>query len=605
MSGLFSTFNIARRGMSVSQKQIDVTTHNISNANTEGFSRQRAEAVTTKPFGMPSLHSIAEPGQLGTGAEIKSIKRIRDSFLDYQVRNESSTLGKYQTRANYLSEIENILSEPSDTGLSTVITNFYKSWDELNKQASGSNARTVVVQQSLALTNALNQTSTQLNNLQKNAQEGIKAGVFDVNNILDQVQQLNKEIRAVKVAGNEPNDLMDKRDLLLDKLSSKFNITVDKAKFDTNIVKSADNKDLAFVTETDDQVYQRLSVISSIDAKSDSDHIVVEYYKLGNSADASNKETLKINKPTKPADYDTNPVSKKAYDDKVNGMIKTLGETRVLWADKDGKALLEAGGDPNNLDYDKLKLFQPSSGELRGLMSIQEDVNGYKDQLDKLAKSIAFSVNAVYTGEKNAEVNTRTDKSGNPIVQNPFFVNKETSDSTKYGETEKDITAANITINDKFINDVMQLKIGKDDYSGEGDGTRALAISKLKDALIKIENIGSSINSRNDLFTNGGNDLKGDGNMEFINTLTGTKSSSYFKDTVDRLGVQAQESNRMVNNQENLLASFEESRNSVSGVSIDEETANLIQYQHTYQANAKIVSTLDQLLDVVINGLKR
>lgn len=604
MSGLFSTFNIARRGMSVSQKQIDVTTHNISNANTEGFSRQRAEAVTTKPFGMPSLHSIAEPGQLGTGAEIKSIKRIRDSFLDYQVRNETSTLGKYETRANYLSEIENILSEPSDTGLSSVITNFYKSWDELNKQASGSNARTVVVQQSLALTNALNQTSTQLTNLQKNAQEGIKSGVFEVNNILNQIQQLNKEIRAVKVAGNEPNDLMDKRDLLLDKLSNKYNITVDKAKFETNIVKSADNKDLAFITETDDQQYQRLSVIGSIDEKSDANYVIVDYYKLGNSADGSNKETFKIKKPGATATADD---IKKFQDD-----LKTLSETRVLWADKDGKAagadgkaLAAPAVDLNNLDISQLNLFKPSSGELKGLMSIQQDVNGYQDQLNKLAKAMAFTVNAVYTGEKNGEVNTRTDRDGNIIAQDLFFVNKDAADSTKYGVTEKDITAANITINDKFIKDVMKLKIGVDDYSGEGDGKRADAISKLKDALLKIDDIGVKINSRNDLFAVGGNDLKGNGNIEFVGNVTGTKTASYFKDTVDRLGVQALEANRIVTNQESLLGSFEESRNSVSGVSIDEETANLIQYQHTYQANAKIVSTLDQLLDVVINGLKR
>ena len=81
--------------------------------------------------------------------------------------------------------------------------------------------------------------------------------------------------------------------------------------------------------------------------------------------------------------------------------------------------------------------------------------------------------------------------------------------------------------------------------------------------------------------------------------------SGYFKDTVDRLGVQEQQAQRIVTNQQNLLDSFTQSRESVSGVSLDEEMANLIQYQHAYQANAKVISTLDQLLDVVINGLKK
>lgn len=586
MSGLFSTFNIARRGMSVSQKQIDVTTHNISNANTEGFSRQRAEAVTTKPFGMPSINNVAEPGQLGTGVKIQSIERIRDSFLDFQVRNETSTMGKYQTRANYLNEIENILNEPSDTGLSTVIGNFYKSWDELNKQASGSNARTVVVQQTLALTDSLNHTATQLEKLKTNAQEGLKSGVFEVNNILNQINQLNKEIRAVKVAGNSPNDLMDRRDLLFDKLSSKFNINIDRKQFEGTDLKSADDSGMPgnnyFVKSIDNEKYNRLSVINNITKNADGS-VTISYYKLGNSASGTNNATLKINAPVS--------------DDE----IKKLDETRVLWADENGQAVKMNGtdrvviGEGEAIDLNQLKTFEPSSGELRGLMSIQEDVNGYINQLDKLAKSIAFSVNAVYTGKPSEDVDD----------QIPFFVNKSDPNGLNYKTTEKDITASNISINKKFVDDVMNLKIGKTPTSGEGDGSRALAISQLKDALIKVEDMGGNIKSRKDLFdpSKGGNELV-DG-IKFVNNVNGTKTSSYFKDTVDRLGVQAQEANRIVNNQETLLSSFEESRSSVSGVSIDEETANLIQYQHAYQANAKIISTLDQLLDVVVNGLKR
>lgn len=587
MSGLFSTFNIARRGMSVSQKQIDVTTHNISNANTAGFSRQRAEAVTTKPFGMPSINNVAEPGQLGTGVEIASIERIRDSFLDFQVRNETSTMGKYQTRANYLNEIENILNEPSDTGLSTVIGNFYKSWDELSKQASGSNSRTVVVQQTLALTDALNQTSTQLQKLRENAQDGLKSDVFQVNNMLNQINQLNKEIRAVKVAGNSPNDLMDKRDLLLDQLSSKFNINIDKKQFEGTDLKSADESGMGgnnyFVKSIDNESYSRLSVIDNIQKNADGS-ITVNYYKLGNSQSSANMSSFKINGPLTDAD------------------IKKLDETRVLWSDENGQAVtLDGSGkriaipDNGTISLSDVKMFEPASGELQGLISIQKDVNGYIDQLDKLAKSIAFSVNAVYCGE--------TDETS--PNQTPFFVNKSDPNGVDYGNTEKNITASNITINKKFLDDVMNLKVGKDSNSGEGDGSRALAISQLKDALIKIDDIGVNINSRKDLFdaTKGGNTLTN--GINFTNNVTGTKTSSYFKDTVDRLGVQAQEANRVVTNQENLLASFEESRNSVSGVSIDEETANLIQYQHAYQANAKIISTLDQLLDVVVNGLKR
>jgi flagellar hook-associated protein 1 FlgK len=80
---------------------------------------------------------------------------------------------------------------------------------------------------------------------------------------------------------------------------------------------------------------------------------------------------------------------------------------------------------------------------------------------------------------------------------------------------------------------------------------------------------------------------------------------SFYKDTIDKLGIQSQEAQRMVTNQEALLENFQTSKASVSGVSLDEEMSNLIQYQHAYQANAKVISTIDDLLDVVINGLKK
>ena len=102
----------------------------------------------------------------------------------------------------------------------------------------------------------------------------------------------------------------------------------------------------------------------------------------------------------------------------------------------------------------------------------------------------------------------------------------------------------------------------------------------------------------------GGNTLSNNG-LKIENSTSGMKMDAYFKDTIDRLGVQAQEAQRMVSNQEDLLHSVDESRASVSGVSLDEEMANLVQFQHAYNANAKIIATVDELLDVIVNGLKR
>lgn len=618
MSGLFSIFNTATRGMVAQQNAINVTSHNIANANTEGFSRQRVDLQTTRPFGMPSLTNAAEPGQMGTGVQVAAIQRVRDSFLDYQVRTETSVKGQYETREKYLSEIEGIFNEPGDTGVSSLIGKFFDSWQTLSQQPQSSNARTVVVQQTAALTDALNHTAVQLDKLKENAQLEMKNSVFELNNMLSQIDQLNQQIISVKVSGNSPNDLQDKRDLLLDKLSAKFNLTVDNKEFGGIDVRPSDATDLqdsSLIKAQFNNQSKRLSYVSNIEKVNTSGSISatgdvykITYYKKGDmQSDANRVEVY---------------VSGMSQDD-----VKQLEQCRVLWADNDGTALGNSTETSfeNPIDFRALKMYKPSAGDLKGYMSVQEDADNYNDQLNKLAKAIAFSVNAVHSGMEDVTGN------GTPAKDYmPYFVNGDVAryennklvnldDDLLAGKSgvlssEKEITAKNITINKQILNDVMQIKTRTHDnifdyekdnnIDGETDGKRALAIAQLRDSLIKVQDIGSTINKRVDLFRYGGNILQNNG-LELTSNVNGMKVDNYYRDVIDRLGVQSQEATRMVKNQESLLNSFQQSRESVSGVSLDEEMANLVQFQHAYQANAKVISTVDELLDVVINGLKK
>jgi flagellar hook-associated protein 1 FlgK len=583
MSGLFGTFNVAKRGMFAQQKAIDVTTHNISNANTEGYSRQRAIMETTKPFGMPSMNSAMGPGQLGTGVQISSISRIRDSFLDYQVRTENGTKGLYEGREQFLTEIESIMNEPSDTGVSTLLGKVFDSWQELSKHPESSNARTVVAQQSKALTDELNNTYNQLINLKGNTQGVIKQNVVDINNILDQINELNQQVISVKVGGNEPNDLMDKRDLLVDQLSAKFGITIDKKSLAGEDLRPTDieGMDNAYLVRCNPNAeVRRFSYVNSIELTDPdvAEKYTVTYYKNGDMSSAENKVTMTM-------DLDSEK-------------YKELDQCRVLWADNEGYAIDAsgnriAGKDSNDVDIldgiegsteaastlatmDDIKLFKPEKGELKGYMSVQQDIDIYVDQLNRLAKGIAFSINAVHSVKDNGNLD-------DPM----FFVNSK--DSAQTGE--KDITAGNISVNEKLLKDVMQIKVGQGDTPGATDGSRALAIAKIRDLRLNIQSIKAETTTV--------------GFLDEFTNLNGMTIGGYFKDTVNRLAVQTQEAKRIVKNHEALLSSLDESRASVSGVSLDEEMANMIQFQHAYQANAKIISTVDELLDVVINGLKR
>ncbi|WP_186429871.1 flagellar hook-associated protein FlgK [Clostridium sp. BSD9I1] len=586
MSGLFGTLNIGKSGLFSNQKVINTISHNIANANTEGYSRQRAELQTTRPYSNPSLNSSSEAGQVGTGVEVSQITRIRDTFLDFQVREELGIDGWYSGRDKFLTEIEGVFNEPSETGLSSLISKFFGSWQELSKQSETSNARTVVVEQSQALTNELNHTYNKLQSVKENAQDLIKQTVFEANKILDQITQLNQEIIQVSVAKNNPNDLMDRRDLLLDQLSGKFGITVDKKIFNgvdvstrkdedantpdgINLVQAVDpKKDADGDGVADKAVVGRLSYISSIEpVEGEAGKYKIEYYKDGDMTDDKNRVVVEEVSLTKEE-------------------FMKLDQCRVVWTNSEGQ-LLDADGKPSTTDMVK---FTPSSGELKGYMSVQEDVDKYIDQLNKLAKSIAYSVNAVH-GQTN-------DATKDDCL---FFVNKD--NATAAGESG--ITAGNISINKNIIDNVMLIKTGKDN-GGESDGTRALAIAQLMDKLMEVQKVTEDTDRES--FINvlcDGLELNSEGIQTVKGRTSGMKVNNYFKDVTDALGVQTQQAKRMVKNQFVLLQSFEESRASVSGVSLDEEMANLVQSQHSYQANSKIIATVDELLDVVINGLKR
>lgn len=599
MSGLFATFNIGKRGLFAQQKSIDVTSHNIANANTEGYSRQRATLETTTPFGMPSMDSQIGPGQIGTGVDVSCIQRIRDGFMDYQIRREKSTLGQYEARDKYLSEIESIFNEPSDNGLSNLIGKFFNAWDQLSKQPESSNARTVAAQQSAALGDELNHTYNQLMSVKTNAQESIKQAVFDLNGMLDRLDKLNQQIISVKVSGMEPNDLMDQRDLLLDQLSEKFNINVEADNFYSVNVSPEDKSGLDangnsfLIRKNSNDAVRRFSYVTGIEETATAGEYKVTYLRNG---DKDKMQTITVK------------MTKDEY--------KQLDQCRVLWSqndknndDENGIAIDKNGGaiaSGSTIEFKNLAMFSlpkdENKGELKGYMSVQKDIDNYIDQLNKLAKGLAFAVNTVHSGEKNSADDTM-----------PFFINKDTAHYTdgvldNLGATltsEGEITAGNISVNMEIIKDIMKIKTGTTgdpEVDGENDGKRALAIAQLRDTLIKFQDIDSTT-KREDFI-----ELESDSNLGVFTVksdINGMKVDSYFKDTIDKLGIQGQEAKRVVQNQDILLRGFQERRDSISGVSLDEEMANLVQFQHAYQANAKIIATVDELLDVVINGLKR
>lgn len=425
MSGLLSTLNTAKSGMNVSQVAIQTTSHNISNINTPGYSRQRVNQSASSPYSMPGKNSNFGAGQIGTGAQIDDVTRIRNSFYDYQYRSESHQYGSTSVKYEYFKNIEGIFNEPSDTAISSSLNSFFNSWSELSKDPQSSGVKSVVIENGKYLSNSINSAFKRLESLEEGLDKQSEYIMDEVNSMLSQLDKLEKNIKIIQGSGKSPNDFLDKRDQLLDNLSFKLNIN----------------------------------------------------------------------------DKDVKATLKKAYD--ANGKV-TLDD------------LTKSG----------VKI----SGELEGTLSMKQEINKYKDGLKQLANTITSNVNKA---------------AGQDIFK------------AKDGEL--------ISINPEMLQEPEKINVTAD---------IALKVYELKSEKVNINGKDMTINT-------------------FYNSM------------IQDLGQSSAAVIRDESNQSKLLENIDSSRSSVSGVSLDEEMISLVQLQHTYSANAKVMSTIDSLLDVVVNGLVR
>ncbi len=214
----FAGLETARRALFAQRMAIDVTGHNIANANTPGYRRQRAEMAATPP--------APGPMQPGTGVRVATIERMRDQFVDMQIRHSRSSLGRWEGRNGVLEELQEVFKEPSDIGISAMMDRFWIAWQELSGGATDPGRRTAVIQEATTLASAFSLASRQLREASDDIQVSIDSLAHSVNATAVSIARLNHEIVRGGVVGENVSDLMDQRDLLLDQLASDVSITV-------------------------------------------------------------------------------------------------------------------------------------------------------------------------------------------------------------------------------------------------------------------------------------------------------------------------------------------------------------------------------------------
>lgn len=227
MRSTFMGLEASKRGLFTQQSALYTTGHNIANANTAGYSRQRVNMQPTLGFPGTGLNAPKTPGFIGTGVEAGSVQRIRDAFVDRQYRQESNKLGYWESRSEAITQMEDIMSEPSDFGLNVSLDQFWKSLQDLSTNPENSGTRKVVVQRGVAVAESFNYIHKQLSDIQGNLKNEIIVSTKDINSILDQIASLNGQIQSIEPNGYIPNDLYDSRDNLLDELSAYFPIEIE------------------------------------------------------------------------------------------------------------------------------------------------------------------------------------------------------------------------------------------------------------------------------------------------------------------------------------------------------------------------------------------
>ena len=222
MASTFHGLELGKRGLMVGQASISTTGHNIANANTKGYSRQQVNTTTSPSLDVWTSGAV-NPSQLGTGVSLDSITRVRDRFLDKQYRDQAGTLGEWSAKSQTLDRLETIINEPSKTGLSSSMDQLSGAWQDVANDPDSLSAQAVLKERAEAFIETAQSMDRSMTNVKDDLNQQLTATMDEANGYLKQIAELNTSIQR---NGSNSNDLLDKRDVLVEKLSELVPIKV-------------------------------------------------------------------------------------------------------------------------------------------------------------------------------------------------------------------------------------------------------------------------------------------------------------------------------------------------------------------------------------------
>ena len=214
-----SGVNLSLNALLAHSQAIEIIEHNVANANTEGYHRQEAVMRTTVPSNLYGMDRGIGAGVRGTGVEVAQIRRFTLDYFDKRYRMVTAEAKEWEAQRDVLMQLEMTLAETSTEGLTNKMDEFWNSWQSLSNDPSNTSLRAQLLDYSQDLVNGFNRRASQMNQIRSDQDLMIKANVGEINSAADRIAELNQEISRVLSIGEQPNDMMDERDMLLDRLS--------------------------------------------------------------------------------------------------------------------------------------------------------------------------------------------------------------------------------------------------------------------------------------------------------------------------------------------------------------------------------------------------
>ncbi|RLE14961.1 flagellar hook-associated protein FlgK [Candidatus Aerophobetes bacterium] len=490
------------------------------------------------------LATTLPQGFMGTGVKVESIQRLRDEVVDFYIREENPTLNRWKAKLEVLQGMEILFNEPSDSSIGKILGDFWNSWSDLANNPESGAARANVREQGEALCEAFRSLYQNLKDLQIKIDEEIKTEVEHLNSIIQQIADLNQQIEKIELGkSSQANDLRDKRDLLLDELSQLINFKYQEMQDNTLRLSVYGQLLVSKATVSPFMTEAGESGFLEIKWKDSGERVIITSGRL--------KGLLEMRDEVIPGFLAQLNELAAALIDQVNALHRQgigLDGTNKIVGWKDFTGTLDSDG----------------SFEINGV-NIQVFAG---DDLDAIVNRI------------NAEANNtgvEASKEGDRLVLQPYSLNPQTVKISadpdgimlnKLGilaEFFQGTGAEDIDLDDAIKQDLS--KIAASGNGAPGDNSNALLIFQLKDKPV----------------------LEG-GSSTF---------SDYYSKIIADLGVETRQISGLKENQETLLEQLENRRQSICGVSLDEETTNIILFQQAYRAAVYFLQIINNMLDIL------